>query len=247
MITLADRVKETTTTTGTGTLDLTGAVTGFQGFVAGVGDAAEVYYAIVGQAGGGAEGEWEVGIGTVTDAATDTLSRDTVLASSNSGNAVDFSAGTKDVFITAPAHHLSFSGALVNLTSNQAINDNSSAFVSWDEADYDVGDWWAAGSPTRLTVPAGVSRVILSAGVDWEFSNSGARSLAIEKNADVAYAGKARDFRPAAGSSYATLSTPAIEVVEGDFFQLEAAVEGAGSAQDVEAQPFTWFAIRAVR
>lgn len=92
----ADRVKETTTTTGTGTLNLAGAVSGFRTFVAGIGDGKVCYYAIDGGT------EWEVGIGTVTDAATDTLSRTTVLASSNAGALVNFSAGTKTVFVTIP-------------------------------------------------------------------------------------------------------------------------------------------------
>ena len=94
-----DRVKETSTTTGTGTLDLAGAVQDFEGFVAGIGTGNTTYYSIV-NAG---TGEFEVGIGTVTDAATDTLSRDTILSSSNSDAAVNFTAGTKDVFCTQPA------------------------------------------------------------------------------------------------------------------------------------------------
>lgn len=105
-IVVADRVKETSTTTGTGTLDLAGAATGFQTFVAGAVTLSRVYYTIVGQAGGASAGEWEVGEGVVTDASPDTLSRiagvDT-LRSSNSDALVDFSAGTKDVFITWPA------------------------------------------------------------------------------------------------------------------------------------------------
>jgi hypothetical protein len=103
MIVLADRVQETTTTTGTGTVDLDGAKTGYFGFVAAAGDGAEVDYTIVGQAGGGAAGEVETGTGVVTDAATDTLSRVTVHSSSNAGALVNFSAGTKDVFLTIPA------------------------------------------------------------------------------------------------------------------------------------------------
>ncbi len=93
-----DRVKETSTTTGTGTLSLAGAVVGFETFVAGIGNSNTTYYSIVNE-----NGEFEVGLGTVTDAGTDTLSRDTILSSSNSDSAVNFSAGTKDVFCTLPA------------------------------------------------------------------------------------------------------------------------------------------------
>jgi hypothetical protein len=92
---LADRVKETTTTTGTGTLTLAGAATGFQSFTA-IGDGNTTYYTITDGT------DWEVGIGTYTASGT-TLSRDTILSSSNSGSAVDWSAGTKRVFVTYPA------------------------------------------------------------------------------------------------------------------------------------------------
>lgn len=94
---LADRVKETTTTTGTGTVTLLGASTGYQSFSV-VGNANTTYYTIAGQT----TSEWEVGIGTYTLSGT-TLARTTVLASSNAGSAVNFSAGTKDVFVTYPA------------------------------------------------------------------------------------------------------------------------------------------------
>lgn len=94
---LADRVKETTTTTGTGTVTLLGASAGFQSFTV-VGNGNTTYYTISAQTGS----EWEVGIGTYTSSGT-TLSRTTVLASSNSGSLVDFAAGTKDVFVTYPA------------------------------------------------------------------------------------------------------------------------------------------------
>ena len=94
-----DRVKETSTTTGTGTFDLAGAETGYESFVAGVGTTNTTYYAIELNSAG----EWEVGIGTVTDAATDTLSRTTIITSSNGDAAVNFCAGTKNVFCTLPA------------------------------------------------------------------------------------------------------------------------------------------------
>jgi hypothetical protein len=103
---LADRVKETTTTTGTGTVTLLGASTGFQSFAV-IGNANTTYYCIAGQTGS----EWEVGVGTYTSSGT-TLARTTVLASSNSGSLVTFSAGTKDVFVTYPASYS------VNSTNN---------------------------------------------------------------------------------------------------------------------------------
>ena len=93
------RVKETSTTTGTGTLNLAGAEQGYESFVSGIGTTNTTFYAIENNSAG----EFEVGIGTVTDASPDTLSRDTVISSSNSDNKVDFSAGTKNVFCTLPA------------------------------------------------------------------------------------------------------------------------------------------------
>jgi len=94
-----DRVKETSTTTGTGTLNLAGAETGYEGFVAGIGTGNQTYYAIELNSAG----EWEVGIGTVTSGSPDTLSRTTIISSSNSDSLVNFSAGTKNVFCTLPA------------------------------------------------------------------------------------------------------------------------------------------------
>jgi len=102
-----DRVRETSTTTGTGTLTLAGAVSGFQTFSSAIGNTNTTYYTIVGGT------EWETGIGTV---AAGTLARTTVLESSNAGSAVNFSAGTKDVFGTYPANK-----ALYKDDSNNAI------------------------------------------------------------------------------------------------------------------------------
>ena len=96
---LNDRVKETTTTTGTGTINLGGAQTNFETFVTGVGNSNTTYYAIVHRS----NAEFEIGLGTITDASTDTLARTTIISSSNSDSAVNFSAGTKDVFCTLPA------------------------------------------------------------------------------------------------------------------------------------------------
>ena len=94
---LNDRVKETSTTSGTGTFTLDGAVSGFETFSSAIGNTNTTYYAIAVQGGS----DFEVGIGTV---GAGTLSRDTVLSSSNSDALVNFSSGTtKDVFCTLPA------------------------------------------------------------------------------------------------------------------------------------------------
>ena len=123
-----DRVKETSTTTGTGTLNLSGAVSGFQTFVAGVGDGNTTYYAIVNRDAD----EWETGIGTVTDASTDTLARTTVIASSNSDSAVTFSSGTKDVFTTLPASKAVYEDGSSDVTlPNDLILGSDSAVLKF--------------------------------------------------------------------------------------------------------------------
>ena len=104
---LKDRVKETTTTTGTGTITLAGAVSGFQSFSS-IGNGNTTYYTIAGGT------EWEVGLGTYTSS-SNTLSRDTVLSSSNGGSLVNFSAGTKDVFVTYPADKAIYDDASGNV------------------------------------------------------------------------------------------------------------------------------------
>jgi len=143
-----DRVKQTSTTTGTGTLDLsTSAATGFETFVAGIATGNTTYYAIFNQG----TTEWEVGLGTVTDATPDTLSRTTIYSSSNSDSLVDFAGGTKDVFCTLPASrtvYLNASGggvgalaAVVDDTTPQLggnLDVNGNDIVSTSNADIDI-------------------------------------------------------------------------------------------------------------
>jgi hypothetical protein len=115
---LADRVKETTTTAGTGTVTLAGAATGFQSFAV-IGDGNTTFYTIASQTGN----EWEVGVGTYATSGT-TLARTTVLSNSSATqpSALNFSAGTKDVFVTYPA---GFAVASTNVgTSGQLLTSN---------------------------------------------------------------------------------------------------------------------------
>ena len=122
---IKDRVKETTTTTGTGTYTLAGAVTGFETFTANLSNSDTTYYACTDNT------NFEVGIGTFTTSGT-TLARTTGLASSNSNNAVNWSSGTRTIFITYPADksvfidasdHLTLTGGVLNVknTGSQSV------------------------------------------------------------------------------------------------------------------------------
>lgn len=133
---IADRVQETTTTQGTGTVVLNGAVTGYQSF-ASIGDTNTTYYTIADQAGA----NWEVGIGTYYLANT-SLARTTILASSNSNAAVSFGVGTKAVFVTYPAEKAIYSNdnnvtTVTNFVSgNVAITGGSISNVSLSNVTY---------------------------------------------------------------------------------------------------------------
>ena len=152
-----DRVKETTTTTGTGTITLAGAVTGFQAFSV-IGDGNTTFYTIAGGA------EFEVGIGTYTLSGT-TLSRTTILESSNAGAAVNFSAGTKDVFVTYPAERsvIAVGGGVTSDTGAVYINKtimNENTTIEADENGFIVGPFTVAGG-VSFTVTSGQRYIIL--------------------------------------------------------------------------------------
>lgn len=112
-----DRVLETTTTTGTGTYTLAGALTGYQTFSV-IGDANTTYYTVTNGT------DWEVGIGTYTLSGT-TLSRDTILESSNAGSAVNWGAETKTVFCVYPAERAVMTDVAQTI-SNKTITENVS-------------------------------------------------------------------------------------------------------------------------
>lgn len=144
---LKDRVKETSTTTGTGTLTLGGAAAGFQSFSV-IGDGNTTYYAIVDSA----TGDWEVGLGTYTSSGT-TLARSIVLESSNSGSAVNFAANVKDVFVTYPAERAVVGG--MGYIENAATVTQSSTINAGHNA--------ISGGP--VTIAGGVSVTVPSGSV----------------------------------------------------------------------------------
>lgn len=134
---IADRVRETSTTTGTGTLTLDGAVTGFRTFSSAVGDTNTCYYTITLGA------DYEIGVGTV---GAGTLARTTILKSSNSNNAVNFGAGTKDVFVTYAADKAVYKDASNNVNALGTISS---------------GVW----NGTEITVPYGGTGVATLTGI----------------------------------------------------------------------------------
>ena len=131
-----NRVRETTSTTGTGAVTLGGAVGGFQSFAAGIGNDNTTYYAI----SINSESEWEVGLGTL-NADSSTLTRTTVLESSNSDSAVDFSAGAKEVFCTLPSEkavYLDASGDQVGGFTSLADDSSPQLGGDLDVVTYDI-------------------------------------------------------------------------------------------------------------
>jgi hypothetical protein len=151
---IKDRVKVTSTTTGTGTLTLGSAASGFQDFSV-IGDSNTTYYAIQNTV----DNTWEVGIGTYTSSGT-TLSRDTVLESSNSGSLVNFASGNKDVFVTYPAEKGIYKNAsdVANITSTDVttalgytpVTNARTLTVNGTSYDLTANRTWSVGTVTSV-------------------------------------------------------------------------------------------------
>ena len=168
---LKDRVRETSTTTGSLAFTLAGAVAGFQSFSA-IGTGNQTYYTIAGAS------DWEVGIGTWTS--PDQLSRDTILASTNGGAAVNFSSGTKDVFATFPAEGFAIAPPIGGITPNTitgtTITANANVYLpavvntgvttgrlymvdGGDGYDYLSIDTWDGAGSYQVNFPGGINVV----------------------------------------------------------------------------------------
>jgi hypothetical protein len=167
---LNDRVKETTTTTGTGTINLGGAQTNFETFVAGIGNSNTTYYAIVHRS----NAEFEIGLGTITDASPDTLARTTIISSSNSDSAVDFSAGTKDVFCTLPASKAVHEDGSsdVTLPNDLILGSDSSIIKFGADSDINITHVHNTGLTTNGDFSVGDDLTVLGGVIDFK-SNSG--------------------------------------------------------------------------
>ena len=204
---IKDRVKETTTTTGTGTYTLAGAEVGFQAFSA-IGDGNTTYYTVTDN------GDWEVGIGTYTASGT-TLARTVILSSSNAGSAVSWSAGEKFVFVTQPsskANYLDADGYATGMDFKTSLdlnttiankpsysegrlfydkafgalafyNDESEITLQIGQEEYirvynDTGSTISNGTPVYLTGESGATPTVAVARADGTFAQSQAAGIA---------------------------------------------------------------------
>ena len=165
-----DRVKETTTTTGVGTYTLGGAVTGFETFTSNLSNADTTYYVCTDGT------DFEVGIGTFTSSGT-TLARTTILASSNSNNAVSWSSGTREIFITYPADKSVFKDASNNINGTFVGNITGNVTGNADTA--------TVATTVTITDNENTSEdnaVVFTAGGDVDGGN-----LGLESDGDLTY------------------------------------------------------------
>lgn len=154
---LADRIRETTTTTGTASFVMVGAVAGFRTFSSVMANGDTTYYAVVTSSGSA----WEVGIGTYTSS-TNSLSRDTILSSSNSGSVVSFGAGSKYIFITQPSErNVYVSGTDVVAANGATVPNtllaNSSITINGNTVSLGDSTTITAAANYPLTIGTGLS------------------------------------------------------------------------------------------
>ena len=220
---IADRVRETSTSTGTSTFVLAGAVVGYQSFFSAIGNANTTYYTISNQG----TSEWEVGIGTVS---TGSLTRTTVLASSNANALVNFTAGTKDVFVTYPAEKAVYLDASGNVSLSGTFSGTISgtgAFTTLSASSTVSGTGFSnyLASPPAIGGTAAAAGTfttlgctVLTASADSSFTSTGAVLLSKGTTAQrpTGAAGKLRfntdtsQFEGYNGSAWASVGGAAI-------------------------------------
>jgi hypothetical protein len=174
---VADRVQETSTTTGTGSFTLAGAVTGYQAFSSVLATADTTYYTIADQGGA----NWEVGLGTFTSPST--LARTTILSSSNAGSAVSFAAGTKNVFITYPAGR----SVLANSSGVVPVNVGGTGASTLTANNVILGNGTSA---VQFVAPGTNGNVLTSNGTTWASTTPAAGPATYVRTAFTATAGQ---------------------------------------------------------
>lgn len=141
-----------------------------------------------------------------------------------------------------------FSGALVSKDADQAIPFLTPTDVTWETEQYDVGDWFASSGDTFFTVPEGISRIQLFAGINWETNTATAMISQFTKNASAAFPGAARIQIPATNgvTDANVIVSPVLDVVENDKFRINVIQSHIAADLDVLAIGSTFFCIVAV-
>lgn len=244
---------ETVNNPGTGAFTLLGAVTGRRAYTPAFASGAKVMYTADNNAG-----VFESGWG-VLNSGTNTLTRNVQENHLGTTALINFS-GSVDVYCTPAASRtpiitdtglladgngtrLVGRGALATLTGSQSIPNNAGAILSWGGVDYDDAGIWSAGSPTRLTVPAGITRVRLTANIEWANASTGIRRLTVRKNgAAIGPAGYSSTYATTAGNIVQGVAGAVVEVTAGQFFDL-VAFQSSGAALNIVAVLTTasWF------
>ncbi|MCF8467411.1 MAG: hypothetical protein K9G33_08435 [Sneathiella sp.] len=141
----------------------------------------------------------------------------------------------------------SHSGALVTKSANQSVANSSNMALGWNSESYDTGGFHDNSvNNSRLTVPGGVSKVIVSGQVRWDSNTSGAREILVEKNGSATYDG--RPFRHIGAQPGRTIQgfvSPVLAVTPGDYFEM-IAWQDSGASRDIESHASTWFSIQAI-
>ena len=137
-----------------------------------------------------------------------------------------------------------FSGALVSKDANQPVSSATPTLLIWQVEDYDVGGWFASSGDNFFTVPAGVPRVRLSAGINWASGTGTFKDITFLKNGIVAQG--LPKLRQSGVSVDQAVVSPAIEVVAGDTLEVEVRHD-MGVAVNVRIAADTFFAVEAVR
>jgi len=202
---ISDRVKETTATSGTGTYTLGGAVTGFETFTANLSDGDTTYYACTDNT------DFEIGLGTFTTSGT-TLARTTILASSNSGSAVNWAAGTRTIFCTLPAAKAVFLDAS-NVTNISNLKLASGATVTAILDEDGLSSDSATSLATQQSIKAYVDAQVTAQDLDFQGDTGGALSIDLDSETlDIAggtgidTSGSSNTLTVAIDSTVATLS-----------------------------------------
>lgn len=231
-IVFADRVKVRSQTTGTGTLALGSSVAGFQGFEA-VGDGNECYYGIE-----DAAGNWEVGLGTYTSAGN-TLSRDTVIGSSNSNALVNFPHGGKTVFTTLPSTVAANIVASTTFAFRDIVVSGQTTVSADSTADTLT---LVAGSNISITTDSITDTITIDAagGISSSLEN-GIHTVSLETTGSITYPGditqSSQDSTacPAGTDTVIYTSTGQLQHAIKLFVMVEGFTDGGGVSWDTQA------------